>query len=167
MNKMLYLTIEGLEKLKFDYKAAKEAYNNASYEFNTLSKDVESASSIELVNLNLAASQLNQLDTLIKSPFVIIEEMPEYKNWDGTTIIRKCEVTLDYAGEVETYKILGCNESNLMENILSCDAPLSEVLIGHKVGDVVTYNNQQIKINDIKPIVSKKEIDNPILGKTL
>lgn len=165
--KMLYFTKEGLEKLKNDYEQAKEAYNVASSEFYKLSKDIDSASSVEFANLNLCASQLKQLDAIIKAPFILIEEMPEFKNWDGTTVIRKCEVTLNYDGDVETYKILGSNESNLYENILSCDALLSEKLIGHKVNDEIIVNNTKITILEIKPVSKTKTVDGPVLDKAL
>lgn len=164
---MLYFTKEGLEKLKADYEQAKEAYNLATIEFYRLSKDIDSVSSVEFANLNLSASQLKQLDAIIKAPYILIEEMAEYKNWDGTTIIRKCEVTLDYDGTVETYKILGSNESDLNNNILSCDAPLSEKLIGRKVNDIIELNNSKITVKQIKPIENTKEIEGPVLGKTL
>lgn len=88
---------------------------------------------------------------------VIIEDTLEYQNWDGTTVSRKCEVTIDFDGEGdEEFTILGYNEGNIRENKLSCNSPLASALYGHKVGDIVTFNNSKIVINNIKRIKEKK-----------
>lgn len=92
-----------------------------------------------------------QIENITNGKVIIIEETPEYINWDGNTIIRKCEEQLNVGGEVENFKILGSNEGNIDNNILSCNAPLVLALIGHKVGDVVNG----VTVMGIGPVMDK------------
>lgn len=88
----------------------------------------------------------------IYSNAIIIEEMEEYINFKGEKVILGSEVTIDFGGEVYTYKILGTNESNSTENSLSENAPLAEALLGKKLNDEIQFRNINIKILSIKRI---------------
>ena len=90
---------------------------------------------------------------------VLIEETPEYTNWDGLTVIKKSMVELDYDGELETFIILGCNESDVMNNILSYYSPLAKVILGKKVGDIINFNGSEITIKDVRKIDSMVQGD--------
>lgn len=80
------------------------------------------------------------------STAVIIQDTKEYKEFDGTTVVIGAEVTLEFDGDICTYLILGNDEGDLKNDILSCEAPISKALIGKKVGEVIRYDNVQIKI---------------------
>lgn len=83
---------------------------------------------------------------------VIIEDTEEYRNFDGVTVIKGSEVEVLFDGEKETYTILGNSEGNLDENILSCDAPIAETLLGRKIGDIVNFNNFKVEILSVKKV---------------
>jgi len=83
---------------------------------------------------------------------VIIEDTEEYQNWDGQTVIRKCNVEVEINGEIEKWQILGCNECDCCHNVFSCDAPLIVKMLGRKVGETFTYNELQITIKNIAKI---------------
>ena len=92
---------------------------------------------------------------------MIIEETDEYINWDGVTVIRKSRVEILDDDEIESYDILGENESDFENNILSCSAPLVLALLGHKKGETIIFNNRVIKIVNVEKIedVMEKEED--------
>lgn len=83
---------------------------------------------------------------------VIIEDTEEYRNFDGVTVIKGSEVEVLFDGEKETYTILGNSEGNLDKNILSCDAPIAETLLGKKIGDIVNFNNFKVEILSVKKV---------------
>ncbi len=83
---------------------------------------------------------------------VIIEDTDEYKNFDGKTVIMCSEVKMCIDGEIETYTILGTNEGNIRENILSENAPMVQAIMHHKVGEVVDFNDMSIEILEVKRI---------------
>ena len=80
----------------------------------------------------------------------IIEDMLEYKNFDGKQIIIGSVVDLDFAGDKCTYTILGSSEGDIDNDIISCDAPLSKALLGKKIGEKVIFNNQTIHVLAIR-----------------
>lgn len=77
---------------------------------------------------------------------VIIEEMEEYKNFDGITVIMGSTVLLEIDGEEEQYTITGTEKGDLKNNILSAKAGLAEAILYHKIDDVVPFNDMIIKI---------------------
>jgi len=80
---------------------------------------------------------------------VIIEEMEQYKNFDSVTVIIGCKVKIEDDGEIEEYQILGTNEGDIYNKILSCNAPMSTELIGRKVGDSFPFRGSIIKILEV------------------
>ena len=58
-------------------------------------------------------------------------------------------------GEIVEYTILGSNEGNIEEDILSCNAPLVEALLNHKVGETISFRNIKIEILGVSKIQNK------------
>lgn len=80
---------------------------------------------------------------------IIIEEMDEYKNFDYKTVIIGAKVTINFDGDICTYKILGNDEGDLKNDVLSCQAPISQAIINKKVGDTVKFNKSVIEILEV------------------
>lgn len=81
----------------------------------------------------------------------IIEETTEYRNFDGNVIVgSKVKIICD--GEEEIYIILGDNEGDLDNNILSCKAPFAQALLGKHIKDIVKFNGMIIQIEEITRI---------------
>lgn len=79
----------------------------------------------------------------------LIETSDEYINWDGVTVIMKSTVEVDYDGEYEIFTILGCNESDIMNNKISYYSPLAQTLLGKKVGETVSFKDSEIVIKKV------------------
>ena len=80
---------------------------------------------------------------------IIIEDTAEFKNAENTAVYIGSTVKIDFDGEVEEFTILGSNEGDLTNNILSCDSPLAQKLINRKIGEEFYFRNMKIKILEI------------------
>ena len=87
----------------------------------------------------------------MKSSYVI-EETQEYINFDGVTVIIGSKVTFDMDGMMFTYSILGNSEGNFENDIMSCDAPLAEALLGKRIGDTIVFNSAIIRVIKVERI---------------
>ena len=83
---------------------------------------------------------------------IVIEDTEEYKNFDSTIVIRGCIVKINIDDEECEYQIKGSEEGNIDEDILSCDAPLAQVLLGKKVGEKIVFNDMKIEIFSVERI---------------
>ncbi|MCX8074272.1 MAG: GreA/GreB family elongation factor [Clostridia bacterium] len=83
---------------------------------------------------------------------IVIEEMPEYINFDGETVIMGSRIKINFEGDIVEYDILGSGEGDIDNNILSCDAPIPQVLIGKKVNETVDFNGCKITIIEVTRI---------------
>lgn len=60
---------------------------------------------------------------------------------DTATIQLGHRVTIEIAGKQETYRILGSVETNPSQGVISHNSPIGSALIGHRVGDRVTFRS--------------------------
>lgn len=152
---MSYFTKEGIEKLRNDIEKIELDYEEKVRKLGSLEKGnlSESADFMRLRTEAMNEYMYNKklFNQKINSA-IIIENTEEFKNWDGSTVIRKCEVCINWDGEIETYKILGSNEGNLKEFSISCETDLAKVLLGHKVNDIIHFRGSNIVIEEIRPI---------------
>lgn len=89
---------------------------------------------------NQNESRINYLERMLKFA-TIIEETQKY-NEVGLGKVVKVYYLDD--GEEEIYKIVTPIRSNSLENRISIESPLGKALIGHKVGDIVLVESQNI-----------------------
>lgn len=155
---MSYYTKEGFEKLEREIAQIDEEYVNTTLKMGVSdSLDSDLRENPEFMDLRVKAMYgLPALKAQLikdKNNAIIIEDTEEYLNWDGESVSRKCKITiLVDDDEEEEYTILGANEGNIKENILSCEAPLVLALLGHRVGEIVNYNGLNIQIESVKKI---------------
>ena len=159
---MSYFTREGFEKLQYEYATMDLKYDEIT---RAMGKSDEMDSDLrenpEFMDLRVKAmysipNMKRELAQQIANA-IVIEDTQEYKNWDSESVIRKCKVSLSIDDEEETYTILGYNEGNLRENILSCEAPLVLALLGHKIGETITFNGMDVTINNVVKIEEKEK----------
>lgn len=60
---------------------------------------------------------------------------------DASTVQLGHYVTIDMAGKQVTYLILGSAETNPSQGVISRNSPIGSALIGHRVGDRVTFQS--------------------------
>lgn len=81
----------------------------------------------------------------------IIEETNEYKNFDGQIIVGS-KIKLICDGEEETFTIMGDNEGDLNNDIISCRAPFAQALLGKHINETLNFNGMIIQIEEITKI---------------
>lgn len=159
---MNYFTKEGFEKIKYEYNTIEQELEKTTLAMGKSDEmDSDLRENPEFMELRVKAmysipNMKKELGNQIKNA-IIIEDTDEYINWDGQTVLRKCDIELSIDGEDEKYTILGFNEGNIRENILSCEAPLVMALLGHKIGETIIFNDMKITINNVKKIDSREK----------
>lgn len=152
-----YISKSGYEKLYEDFLNVDKEINDVNRKMGeSVKRDNDLRENPEFMELRVKAmyelpGKKNELWLKYESA-VIIEEMDEYKNFDGEIVVIGAKVTLNFAGDKEIYIILGNDEGDLKKGILSCQAPISKAIIGKKVGDIVEFNHSQIEILEVKLI---------------
>ena len=154
---MSYYTREGYEQLEKEILSIDDEYVNTTTkmgESDSLDSDIRENPEFMDLRVKAMYSLPAKKAQLIKEKnnAIIIEDTKEYNNWDYQTVSRKCKVTLVVDGEREDYLILGANESNIRENILSCEAPLVLAILNHRLGETIKYNGMNIVIESIGKI---------------
>jgi transcription elongation GreA/GreB family factor len=111
-------------------------HDNADYEH--LIEDIRLANS----RLNEAYSVLNDVE-IISYPSSI------------DRVVLGCEVKLLLDGDEKTYKIVAYGESDLSQNKITYTAPIAQMILDKKVGDVIKRiignKEEEIEILDIQP----------------
>lgn len=147
------LRVEDVEKLKGKLIKLEE-------EASSISSEIKQAISEDREFLN--SDRYKILKTRIKVGIPHEKEKIENKlkkakiiadtdfNFDGATVSMFTKVTLDYEGEIEVYSIFPVEEDNINENIISCEAPISKLILGKKIGDVVNHRGTKVKIINVE-----------------
>ena len=83
---------------------------------------------------------------------MIIEECDFYKSFDGSKVIPGSKVVYDIDGKIETLTILGDNESDLNNDIISSVTPMAKALIEKHINELIDFNGMKIIIRSIEKI---------------
>lgn len=83
---------------------------------------------------------------------MIIEECDFFKSFDGSKVIPGSKVVYDIDGETETLIILGDNESDLDNDIISAATPMAKALINRHINETIDFNDMKIIIKSIEKI---------------
>lgn len=151
-----YITKDGFKKLYEEYLNV----DNEILEVNkkigeSVKRDNDLRENPEFMQLRVKA--MYELPAKKKSLWekynsaIVIEETDEYLHSDGKKVVRGCYVKIDIdQEEICEYQIKGSDEGDLRKNILSCDAPMAQALLGHSTGEVIDFNGLQVKILEIR-----------------
>lgn len=82
----------------------------------------------------------------------IIEECEFFKSFDGSKVIPGSKVVYDIDGKTETLTILGDNESDLDNDIISSATPMAKALIDKHINELIDFNGMKIIIKSIEKI---------------
>ena len=100
MNKSYYVTYEGYQKLNDEIGMQDVLHDEVEKEMGrSVKRDNDLRENPEYMELRvkamygIPAKKRELLQQYLSA--VIIEETPEYINWDGETVIRKCSITID------------------------------------------------------------------------
>ena len=140
MDKHVYLTKEGLEKLQQDLENMKTVRRKEVAErlkqaigFGDLSENSEYDDAKN--EQAFIEGEIQRMEEMLIN-VVVIEDGAKVD--DGTITIGS-EVVIRFVGddEEEEYKIVGTVEADPMNNRISNESPVGKAIIGHKAGDIV------------------------------
>ena len=140
MDKHVYLTKEGLEKLQQDLENMKTVRRKEVAErlkqaigFGDLSENSEYDDAKN--EQAFIEGEIQRMEEMLIN-VVVIEDGAKVD--DGTITIGS-NVVIRFVGddEEETYKIVGTVEADPMNNRISNESPVGKAIIGHKAGDIV------------------------------
>ena len=147
----------GLLKLKAEYeKIDDEIHRTLNAMGESAKRDNDLRENPEFMELRVKAmhtlpAQKEKLDQKINEA-LIIEETPEYQEFDGSTVIVGSIVSFTMEGIEKRLTILGSMEGDLKNNIIAYTAPLANVMLGKHVGETFSFNSRTIVINKIEKI---------------
>jgi len=132
--KIVYLTAEGLEKLKSELTYLKLTRRRE------LADRIEAAKSLGDLSENAEYHEAKDTLAFLEGRVREIEEI--LKNYSiipaeqmGDTIHIGSNVEVEVRGVKKNYKIVGANEANPVEGLISNESPLGSAFIGRRVGE--------------------------------
>ncbi len=140
MDKHVYLTKEGLEKLQQDLENMKTVRRKEVAErlkqaigFGDLSENSEYDDAKN--EQAFIEGEIQRMEEMLVN-VIVIEDGAKVD--DGTITIGS-NVVIRFVGDddEETYKIVGTVEADPMNNRISNESPVGKAIIGHKAGDIV------------------------------
>lgn len=135
-NDTIYLTKEGLEKLKQELKDLVETKRPE------IAKRIQSAREMGDISENSEYDAARQEQSYIEGRIAELEEViktakvsdkPNKKD----TVNVGCKVTVHIDGQEEMFHIVGAPEANPLEKKISHESPLGTALMGKKLGEKV------------------------------
>lgn len=135
-----YLTIEGQKKIldELEYlTGAKRIELAKELKYATSLGDLRENSEYDSVceDFKRTENRIYELEKQLKYSTI-------YKRSNNGTVEIGSTVTIEVEGELEEYKIVGFNESNIMENKISYESPLAQALLGKRVGESATVESE-------------------------
>jgi transcription elongation factor GreA len=134
-DKLQYVSREGLEKLKQELKELKTvrrretaAKIDTAKALGDLSENAEYHEAKD--EMAFIEGRVREVEQILKN-FSIIE--------DGGSVTVRVGSTIDVevSGKKKTYKIVGSNEADPIQGLISNESPLGNAFIGHAKGDAV------------------------------
>jgi len=136
IGKKVYLTKEGLEKLKAELEELKNVRRpkvieriRASREFGDLSENAEYESARN--EQSFIEGRIAEIEELLKN----VEVIENRKNKNIVDIGSRVQVEVD--GEKYNYMIVGSAEANPTSGLISNESAVGRALLGKKVGEIV------------------------------
>lgn len=150
----VYLTAEGLEKLKTELDELK---NVKRPEIIQSLKEARALGDLsENAEYAAARDEQAQIENRIKTIEKMLENVSVITDIPKDVVGIGSTVGIEYMDDEDEdeYKIVGSQEADPFESKISNESPIAKALLNHKVGDVVTVEspngNYEVKITEIK-----------------
>lgn len=148
---MKYLTIEGQKRIEEELAyltKIKRVELSKQLEFATSLGDLRENSEYDAVCEDFIQTE-NRIYELEKK----LNESKIYIKKNDNKVEIGSKVKIEIENEIETYEIVGLNESDILNNKISYESPLGKALLNKKINDIVKvdiinpYNVKIIEIN--------------------
>ena len=150
----IYLTKQGLEKIKKEYKELRKTKQNRTSKesprfLNSEDLNVEYISFQQ--DLEFLETRLIELERILKTAKLIKIPPKEKQN----IVELGAKVLVEVERQTDEFEIVGTLEADPSIGKLSNESPVGKVLLGHKVGDKVVVSSTIKTIYKIKRIKYK------------
>lgn len=138
-----YLTEEGLEKIKRQYKQLTEIKQSKSQGGTPKilhSQEVNPEFLAFQEDMSLLEAQIAKLEKVLNNTEII--KAPPKNKRDRVQLGAKVKV--DIGGERDQFRLVGTLEADPSEKKISNESPLGKALMGKKVGDEIRVKNAMI-----------------------
>jgi len=149
--KKFYLTKEGLERIKKEYKELKNlrlAKSKGETPNIFQSEDVNPEYLAFQEDLNFLETRLAELELILKNVQLISPPPKEKRN----IIDVGAKVLVEVDGRKEEFEIVGSLEANPAMGRISNESPVGRAFLGHKAGDEVVVSSPIKTIYKVKKI---------------
>jgi transcription elongation factor GreA len=140
MDQEIYLTQEGLKKIKEEYKELTEVKRkdvteriSKAREFGDISENSEYDTARE--EQSFVEGRILEIEEILKHAKIINEKAKH------NVVEMGSRVKVDVGGEKDEFVIVSSVEANPTEGKISNESPVGKALLGAKVGDVVTVSS--------------------------
>jgi len=135
MTEKIFVTPEGMQKLKDEYKELTEVRRPE------IAERIEKASSLGDISENAEYTTAKEDQSFVEGRISELEQVINNAeviegSGDGTVQVG-CKVTVHVEGSEEEFHIVGALEANPEKKKISHESPLGTALIGKKVGDKI------------------------------
>ena len=141
-SKAVYLTQEGLNELK---KELDNLINVRRPENIQAIKEARSLGDLsENAEYDAARDEQAQIESRIQTIEKMLENVEIITNVDTDRVSIGTTVSIKYVDDEDDedeYKIVGSQEADPFESKISNESPISQALLEHKVGDIVTVES--------------------------
>lgn len=149
--KKFYLTKEGLDKLKKEYKDLKVlrlTKTNAEAPKILESEDLNPEYLSFQEDINFMESRIVELEYVLKNAVLIRAPKGEKQK----TIDLGAQVVVEVGNQIDEFTIVGSLEANPTLGKISDESPVGRALLGHRVGDEIPVSSPIQTIYKIKKI---------------
>ena len=149
--KKFYLTEEGLERIKKEYKTLKElklAKTRGESPKILHSEDLNPEYLVFQEDISFLESRIIELENIIKNADLIRPPKKEKQN----IIDLGATVLVEVDGQTDEFTLVGSLEANPSIGKISDESPVGHALLGHRVGDAVVVSSPIQTIYKIKKI---------------
>jgi len=148
LEKKIYLTREGLEKLQNEFEALRAMKMNKAGQAPANMPTIDSEFATFQEDLNLLEARISELETIFKN-YELIRPKKKKEIDLGATVIAESN------GQKVEFIIVGSLEANPMLGKISNESPVGQALLGRRTGEEVRVQSSVVTIYKIKKIIYK------------
>ena len=151
IEKIYYLTKEGLEKIKAEYENLRRLrFGKTDGESPKIlhSEDLDPEYLSFQEDLSFLETKISETETILKNAVLIKLPSKDKQN----IVDLGAKVIVDIDGQADEFQIVGTLEANPALGRISNESPVGRALLGHRAGEAVMVNSPIQTVYQIKKI---------------
>jgi len=146
----IYLTRSGLERLKEELRYLKEERRQelADYMGSAIADgDLRESAAYDEARLLQSENEARIADL---EEIIHRAQTVEYEEGENAPAALGATLELEQPdGEEVTFYLVGTHEADILENRISDESPLGQILVGTRAGDTVEWNGREYRVKNV------------------